>query len=138
GGVVSGLRQRARAQVDLGTRGGVLSSLNGLFPRERHGEMYFTIWYGVSRPAARTLTYSSAGHHPAYLVPPDRRAAHPLGMKSPMIGAGVAAACPVREAIIPAATTLYLFTDGWFEIVTDDGRARLVAAFGPRMLTRHR
>jgi serine phosphatase RsbU (regulator of sigma subunit) len=118
--VLNVLRQRALPGVDFQNPADVLTSLNDRFQMDGHNGMYFTMWYGVYRVAARTLTYGSAGHHPAYLIPPDRQAANPLGMSALMIGAFPGISYKVDEVTVPAGSSLYLFSDGVFEVVTKD------------------
>ena len=85
----------------------------------------FTIWYGVYDALDRTLRYSSAGHHPGYLVPPDRVTALPLRTPGPMVGAKADARFRTAETSVPAGSLLYLFSDGVFEVMTDDRQWRL-------------
>ena len=89
--VLNVLRQRALPDVDFADPAKVLSSLNLRFPMVSHNDLFFTMWYGVYHPDARTLVYGSAGHHPAYLVGPDRtradsspRVASPLPFPIPL------------------------------------------------------
>ena len=66
------------------------------------------------------LTYGSAGHHPAYLVPADRQASRPVGSPALMIGAFPNMTYQTEQTEVPAESSLYLFSDGLFEIVTKD------------------
>lgn len=118
--VLNLLRQRALPDVDFRNPADVLASLNTRFQMDAHGGLFFTMWYGVYDALDRTLTYASAGHHPAYLVPVDRQTAHPLGMSALMIGAIPDTQYRAQEADIPAGGTVYLFSDGVFEIVTTE------------------
>jgi serine phosphatase RsbU (regulator of sigma subunit) len=129
--VLNDLRHRALTGVDFRDPAQVLGSLNHRFQMERHNGMYFTIWYGVYRPANRTMTYGSAGHHPAYLVPAARQTAETLGYPSLMIGVLPDVAYEVREAVVPAGSRIYLFSDGVFEFVTTDGRRSSLTDFEP-------
>ena len=70
--VLNVLRQRAIPQTDFKDPVQVITNLNAMFQMDRHDDQYFTMWYGVYDALDRTLTYASAGHHPAYLVAPDR------------------------------------------------------------------
>ena len=72
--VMNVLRQRALPGVDFANPSEVLASLNTRFQMEHHNGLYFTMWYGVYRIDHRTLTYSSAGHHAAYLLPSNKSA----------------------------------------------------------------
>lgn len=128
------LRQRALPGVDFGDPAAVLASLNNRFQMDAHDGMYFTMWYGVYRVATRTLTYSSAGHHPAFLVAADRSAAQPLGVPNMMIGILPDTDYEVQEAEVPTGSTLYVFSDGVFEVVTADGRQWTLEEFVPHLL----
>ncbi len=131
--VLNVLRQRALPDVDFRNPAEVLSSLNTRFQMASHNGMYFTMWYGVYQAGNRMLSYCSAGHHPAFLVPPNRQTAHPLGMSSLMIGAFPQYGYEVQEAIVPPGSTLYLFSDGVFEVVTKDQERSDLSQFLPRL-----
>jgi serine phosphatase RsbU (regulator of sigma subunit) len=132
--VLNVLRQRALPHVDFARPDEVLASLNERFTMESHNGLYFTIWYGVYRPADRTLTYASAGHNPSYLVPPTRDHAEALGVPGFMIGAVSGNHYQVQEATIPAGSTLYVFSDGVYEIVTHDQQQWTLSDIVPRFL----
>jgi serine phosphatase RsbU (regulator of sigma subunit) len=132
--VMNVLRQRALPGVDFSDPGAVLSSLNERYQMTDHGGMYFTVWYGVYRTAGRTLTYSSAGHHPAYLVPADRAGVLPLGEPALMIGAMLGHTYEARHTTVDAGSTVHVFSDGVFEIVAGDGRQWQLADFLPLLL----
>ena len=116
--VVDVLRQRALPGVDWRDPGQVLASLNDRFQMDRYNGMLFTMWYGVYDAGSRMLSYSGAGHHPAYLVAPGERAAAPLGIKSLMLGAVPELTYRVERSAICPGSALYLFSDGAFEITT--------------------
>jgi serine phosphatase RsbU (regulator of sigma subunit) len=132
--VLNVLRQRALPNVDFRNPAEVLSSLNDRFQMDSHNGMYFTMWYGVYRTDDRTLTYGSAGHHPAYLVPPDRQTAQPLGMSALMIGAFPGHGYEVQQTVVPAGSALYLFSDGVFEIMTKDEQQWALSDFLPLLV----
>jgi serine phosphatase RsbU (regulator of sigma subunit) len=132
--VMNVLRQRALPDVDFRNPAAVLTSLNARFPMDAHGGLFFTMWYGVYDAADRTLRYASAGHHPAYLVPTDRQAAHPLGMSALMVGASPGYDYKVQQMVLPPGGTLYLFSDGVFEISTKDGQRWDLSHFLPLLL----
>jgi len=132
--VMNVLRQRALPGVDFSDPGAVLSSLNDRFQMSEHGGMYFTIWYGVYRSTDRTLTFSSAGHHPAYVVSPDRKTTQPLGEPALMIGAMLGHTYETGRATVPPGSTLHLFSDGVFEIVAGDERQWQLSDFLPLLL----
>ncbi len=117
--VMNVLRQRALPDVDFADPGAVLSNLNERFQMDTHDGMYFTIWYGVYRSETRRLAFSAAGHHAAYLVS-GGDAPVPIGVSDLMIGAIPAVTYATSETTVPPDSTVYLFSDGVFEIVTKE------------------
>jgi serine phosphatase RsbU (regulator of sigma subunit) len=119
--VLNVMRQQALPAVDFRNPVQVLTSLNAMFQMESHDDQYFTMWYGAYDALERTLTYVSAGQHPAYLVAPDGVDVLPL--KTPGLMVGAMPDSRFREAAthVPAGSRLYLFSDGIFEIVTKTG-----------------
>src|SRR5262245_34327298 len=118
--VINVLRQRALPDVDLREPAAVLAGLNAMFQMDRHDGMYFTMWYGVFHRSRRLLRYACAGHHAGYLRPANRSALTPLKTRGLMIGATPETTFQVSEAPVSAASSLYLFSDRVFEIVTAD------------------
>jgi sigma-B regulation protein RsbU (phosphoserine phosphatase) len=119
--VMNALRQKALPGADLRDAGQVVQRLNTLFQMEDHSQMYFTLWYGVFRVSTRVLSYCSAGQHPAYLV--HAGIAEPQPLRTPNPPVGVTTAHPYRADAtpVPPDATLYLFSDGVFEIDTMSG-----------------
>jgi serine phosphatase RsbU (regulator of sigma subunit) len=118
--VLNVLRQRALPNVDFRNPSEVLAHLNDMFQMETHNGLMLTMWYGVYRSDDRVLTYGSAGHHPAYLVPADRQEARPIGSPALMIGAFPTMTYQAEQTLVPPQSSIYLFSDGLFEIVTKD------------------
>ena len=118
--VLNVLRQRALPNVDFRNPSEVLANLNDMFQMETHNGLMLTMWYGVYRIDDRVLTYGSAGHHPAYLVSADRQESRPVGSPALMIGAFPTMTYQTEQTPVPAGSSLYLFSDGLFEIVTKD------------------
>jgi len=132
--VMNLLRQRALPDTDFADPGAVLERLNAVFQMDRHADMYFTIWYGVYDVETRRLTFASAGHHPAYVVPTDRETMMPVGTRNPIIGAMPGRRYATQSVAVPQGAMVYLFSDGVFEIVSADGTAWRLADFLPVML----
>ena len=105
-----------------------------MFPMDNHDGMYFTMWYGVYDTTTRTLTYASAGHHPAYLVPVEKTASIPLRTHGLMVGAEPACRFHAAQATVSTNTSLYVFSDGTFEVVTKDGQQWRLNDFLPLLL----
>lgn len=134
--VLNVLRRRALPHTDLRRPDEVLASLNAMFQMDNHNDMFFTMWYGVYVVSSQTLTYASAGHHPGYLVSPERAAATPLKTRGPMIGASTASRFDSNRVVVAANSSLYLFSDGVFEITTKTGEQFRLRDFVPHLLER--
>jgi serine phosphatase RsbU (regulator of sigma subunit) len=131
--VLNVLRQRA-LPANVRDPVKVLNTLNAKFQMEEHDGMYFTMWYGVYDVPHRTLRYASAGHHPGYLTPPGRDAATPLRTPGAMIGAMPKTRYSVEQTFVPPGSSLYLFSDGVFEVVTKEQQQWRLHDFVPLLL----
>jgi serine phosphatase RsbU (regulator of sigma subunit) len=120
--ILNVLRQRALPKTDFKNPSQVLAELNNMFQMENHNGMFFTIWYGVYSRSKRTLTYASAGHHPAYLLSADRSTMTPLITGGPMVGALEDFAFEEAAAPVSKGSSLHIFSDGVFEIEDKKGR----------------
>jgi serine phosphatase RsbU (regulator of sigma subunit) len=120
--VATALRQCMLPEVDFRDPAAVIRGLNRMFRMERHNNLFFTMWYGVYDIAERVLSFATAGHHPAYLLPPDATQPLPLGTRNPSIGIAADREVTASRAVIPAGSSLFLFSDGVFEIIDGDGR----------------
>jgi serine phosphatase RsbU (regulator of sigma subunit) len=132
--VLNVLKQRALPNVNFENPAEVLGSLNDRFQMDSHGDLYFTMWYGVYRVSTRTLTYSSAGHHPAFLVPADKSRAEPLTVAATMIGMIPQVEYETAQTTIPAGSSVYLFSDGVYEVVTVTKEQWSLSDFEPFLL----
>lgn len=114
------IRSRTLPDTDFHAPEQVLHALNQAFPMTRHGERYFSIWYGVYDTQAHTLTYASGGHPPALLVPVDGDAKQ---LSSTGMIVGVFAGAPYTAETVPVepGSTLYVFSDGCYEVLMPDG-----------------
>lgn len=118
--VFDSLSRQSLRGTDFERPGHVLAELNEAFPMEKHGDRFFTIWYGVYDVVNRRLRYSNAGHPPAVLFAREQR---PLLLQesSLMIGVVPDATFGESTARIEPGTRLYLFSDGAFEAECADG-----------------
>ncbi len=132
--VLNVLRQRALPLVDFKKPDEVLASLNQRFPTSEHNGLYFTMWYGVYRVKNRVLSYGTAGHGPAMMVPADKSDTQPLGMPALMIGMLPDQTYDVAETPVAPGSTVFLFSDGAYEIVTKDEERWDLENFLPLML----
>lgn len=118
--VTNMIRSGSLPAVDMRRPEAVVTALNETFQSERHGNKYFTIWYGVFQPRTRRMTWCSGGHHPAVVLSP-RSAPRLLPASGPLIGCGPGLEFPEESCAIEAGSRLLLFSDGVFELVRDDG-----------------
>jgi len=112
--VLNLLRTQSLPNVSFYQPEAVLAALNDAFQMSHQNEKYFTIWYGVYRLSRRQLTYASAGHPPAVLLAPTGN--HQLRTASLPIGMIPEASFTSAQCLIPEAGTLYIFSDGIYEL----------------------
>ncbi len=113
------LRSQALPNTDFRDPGQVLAGLNAAFDMEHHDNKFFTIWYGVYRPATRQLTFAGGGHPPGLLLdrPTQQKLSlTPLESQGPMIGMLPDEVFETQTIKLPLAARLLIFSDGVFEI----------------------
>jgi phosphoserine phosphatase RsbU/P len=122
--VLNLLRSRALKSLNYYQPSDVLKALNDTFQMNYQNDKYFTIWYGVYNRVKRQLVYSSGGHPPAILVShksgsvTEVRQLKTAGMPVGMFPEAkyVDGFCKIEEC-----STLYIFSDGVYEITKTDG-----------------
>jgi sigma-B regulation protein RsbU (phosphoserine phosphatase) len=122
--VLNVLRSRALPKINYYQPSDVLRGLNETFQMTQRNDKYFTIWYGVYNRVKRQLIYASAGHPPAVLLSGTsasfirvqrlKTLGLPVGMFPDADFADQC--CEVAEK-----STLYIFSDGIYEINQLDG-----------------
>jgi len=117
--VMNLLRQRAVPGANMSEPTQVLSALNAMFQMDDHAGMCFTMWYGVFNRTTRELRFSTAGHHPAFLLTGEDPI--PLRTRGGVIGADPGTVYRSGQFLVPPEADFYLFSDGVFEIVTKEG-----------------
>ncbi|MGG5821525.1 PP2C family protein-serine/threonine phosphatase [Falsiroseomonas sp. HW251] len=128
--VMTLLREGGPPGTDPGDGAAVLGALDAIFPMERHGGLFFTVWYGAYDPATRALHHAAAGHHAAFLV--EGGALRPVGTRNLPIGAGLSLGRPDAGAVpVPPGARLHLFSDGTFETLTPGGKQNGLSDFLP-------
>jgi serine phosphatase RsbU (regulator of sigma subunit) len=113
------LRAASLRDVDFRDPSAVLAALNERYQMKGHNDLYFTLWYGVYRPASRRLDYGCGGHPPAVLL--DGAGARLLAADGRPIGLRPGAAFARATVTVPERSRLYLFSDGAFEVQRPDG-----------------
>jgi serine phosphatase RsbU (regulator of sigma subunit) len=132
--VVNVVRGGAMPGIDPGEPAHVVASLNAMFQMRSHGGLYLTIWYGVYDLSSRSLTYCSAGHHPSFLVPPGREDAAALRLANVPIGLTQTARYRSAQVDVAPGSSLYVFSDGVFEVETRAGGLWTIEDLAARIL----
>ncbi len=122
--VLNLLRSRALKSINYYQPSDVLRGLNQTFQITERNDKYFTVWYGVYNQVKRQLVYASAGHPPAILIAQTHGALMEVQrLKTPGLPVGmfpdadyVDQCCEITES-----STLYIFSDGIYEINQSDG-----------------
>ena len=119
--VLNLLRSRALKGLNYYQPKEVLNALNSTFQMSYQNDKYLTIWYGVYNIIRRELIYSSAGHPPAILL--DRSNDIQL-LKTPGMPIGMFPEVKYTNGFckIEKNSTLYIFSDGAYEISLSDGQ----------------
>lgn len=123
--VINLLRSRSLSQVNYYQPNQVLQGLNQVFQISPKNDKYFTIWYGIYNINNRQLTYASAGHPPAILLSHNSDGAiTETRLKAPgfPIGMFPEAEYVNQVCFLDSPSSLYLFSDGIYEIERPDGR----------------
>jgi phosphoserine phosphatase RsbU/P len=102
--------------------GSVLTALNEAFQMSQQNEQYFTIWYGVYNYQKQELFYASAGHPPAILLAPGLEpSVQRLKTRGSPIGMFPNTKYVMDRCEVSQDSTLYIFSDGIYEITHPDG-----------------
>lgn len=118
------LQSHALPKVNFYRPDHVLTALNETFQLTPDHDRYFTIWYGVYNRQKRDLFYSSAGHPPAILVSGDESEdlrVQPLKTRGMPIGMFPDVKYTHQRCKIEEQSTLYIFSDGIYEITNPEG-----------------
>ena len=137
--VLNLLRSRAIPNINYYQPSEVLRSLNTTFQMSYQNDKYFTMWYGVYNRPQRQLVYASAGHPPAILVSTDGGIPKAKRLKTPGMPVGM---FPDAEYLdnscyVDDLSTLYIFSDGVYEIHQPDGNIWGLDAFIDLITTPH-
>jgi sigma-B regulation protein RsbU (phosphoserine phosphatase) len=122
-GALNALRGGSLSDADLRDPSRVMAAMNATYPMERHNDLFFTMWYGVYRPAGRTLTFAGAGHPPALLVrdgAAGRAEVEALAGAGPPIGVMPGGAWASRSIEVAPGSRVYVLSDGTFEVTCPD------------------
>ncbi|WP_413199086.1 SpoIIE family protein phosphatase [Nostoc piscinale] len=130
--VLNILRSQSLPHTNFCQPSEVLKALNHNFQMSNQGAKYFTIWYGVYDRIKKQLVYANAGHPPAILIPnqpPNNLQVQQL--TSLDLPIGFLPEVDFVEAVfeITDNSTLYIFSDGVYEINQPNGKLLGLDAF---------
>lgn len=114
--VLNLLRSRSIPQLNYYQPSDVLSALNNVFQLTYQNNKYFTIWYGVYNRVNRQLIYSTAGHPPAVLMSGVKNTQMLLQTSGVPVGMFPDAKYMNGFCKIEQFSSLYIFSDGGYEI----------------------
>ena len=125
--ILNVLRKQTLRNANLYHPETVLEALNDVFQASDNGDDYFTLWYGVYNTVHRKLTFASAGHPPAVLVTTTSNGYETCYLDSDGIPVGLMTGFPfeAKQWDIPTGSSLYLFSDGVYEIPVGENHAIL-------------
>lgn len=121
---MNAVRSSGLSGADLRDPSSVMSRLNASFPMEQHGNMFFTIWYGVYRRSTREIRYSGGGHLPALLISgagTQQRVVEQLECPGPPIGIVPETPFETLTANVPPGASLFVYSDGAIEVFPEPG-----------------
>jgi len=122
--VMNVLRSQSLPSADFKKPEQVLEALNIAFPGEENNDMFFTMWYGVYKKSTRELSYASGGHPPALLLDDsstDDSKAILLRTPNYVIGGMSEVIYEKKECLVGERNTLYIFSDGVYEVEKSNG-----------------
>ncbi|MDF5721887.1 MAG: SpoIIE family protein phosphatase [Rhizonema sp. PD37] len=129
--VLNLLRSRALKSLNYYSPSEVLKALNDTFQMNYQNDKYFTIWYGVYNRVNRQLMYASAGHPPAILLSKSANITEVQQLRTPGLPVGMFPHVNYVDGLcnIAEGSTLYIFSDGAYEIAKSDGNLWTLDAF---------
>lgn len=136
--VLNLLRSQSLSGVDFSQPHQVLMGLNDTFQMETQGDRYFTIWYGVYDRQEQSLVYASSGHPPAILLSPGfQEEIEVQYLKTPGFPIGMFPGVEYKscQCQVQPQSTLYVFSDGVYEIHQTDGTLWGLEAFSEFLAT---
>ncbi len=127
--VLNLLRSRTIPSLNYYQPNDVLSALNNTFQMTYKNNKYFTIWYGVYNRVNRQLIYASAGHPPAVLL--SGATTQLSRLQTPGIPVGMFPDAEYTNGFcnIEEYSSLYVFSDGAYEIHLSNGTIWDLEAF---------
>ena len=109
-----------------------LAELNRLFQMDDHGELYFTMWFGVYEASTRVLRYASAGAPPAFafVTGAEGTVSHTeLSTVGLPVGMFEDAVFTADDYAVPPGCRILIYSDGASQVRAPGGRRMLFEEF---------
>ncbi len=120
--VINALRSHGLPNTDMTQPADVVKTLNKRFQMSDHGDMYFTLWYGVYNNEKHELSYSGCGHPPVIIMDGHCGSEIRLLDSQNLCVGGVRNPTIQSDTInIDLPTTLFVYSDGSYEIKLAEG-----------------
>jgi len=123
--VLNILRSQSLPNTNFCQPAEVLKSLNESFQMSKHGDKYFTILYGVFNRVNHQLIYANAGHPAAVMISGnDPKNINIRKLESLDLPIGFLPDFNFQTAVLEVEenSSLYIFSDGAYEILQSDGQ----------------
>ncbi|WP_138504847.1 PP2C family protein-serine/threonine phosphatase [Nostoc sp. PA-18-2419] len=130
--VLNVLRSQSLPNTNFCQPSEVLKALNHAFQMRKHGDKYFTIWYGVYHRLKRQLIYANAGHPPALLLSSTSTTNTQVQQLTSLdLPIGFLPDVEFEDAVfeVQENSSLYIFSDGAYEINQPNGNILGIDAF---------
>ncbi|MBC8108472.1 MAG: SpoIIE family protein phosphatase [Anaerolineae bacterium] len=116
--VLNVLTHSSLSNTDFSNPADVMRGLNAIFQMDRHGEKYFTIWYGVYSTDDRKLTFCGGGHPPPLLFEDAPTRVKPIDLETLGPPVGITDLLPFENSAIDvkAGAKILLYSDGAVEV----------------------
>jgi serine phosphatase RsbU (regulator of sigma subunit) len=119
--LINVLRKRSLPGIDFACPAEVLKALNEAYLMRDHANMYFTMFYGVFDVETRKLAFASAGHPPSMMLNLESGEGTKLFTPNLSVGMIPGAQFTDQEVDVPPGSNLYIYSDGAYEVVLENG-----------------
>ncbi len=116
---LNAIKTESLPDIDFKSPAQVLKKLSNSYDMMENNFLYCTMFYGVYNISSRKLRYATGGHPPAFLI--QTSGTYKLFTNNPIIGGLKDTEFVESEIILDKNATLFVYTDGAFEVCHTDG-----------------
>lgn len=131
--IINALRSQSLPNTDFHSPRAVLKELNAVYRMEDHHDLFFTIWYGVYDKEKDEWVFANGGHPPALLI---RKGGEMQELTAEGVAVGVLPEALFQEkrCQVESGDTLFLLSDGLFEIPKEENAMMTMGEFKPNFI----